>query len=88
MKKIKDWWYSITTIFNITFDISLDGIYIKINFFNKGFGILLEHNLLKSINDYLDTYKIIGKIYNFNKIKKYIDYCLEYSLKFDTGFIY
>lgn len=86
MKKIKDWWYSITTIFNITFDISLDGIYIKINFFNKGFGILLEHNLLKSINDYLDTYKIIGKIYNFNKIKKYIDYCLEYSLKFDTGF--
>lgn len=86
MKKIRDWWYGITTIFNITFDISLDGIYIKIYFFNKGFGILIYHNLLKYIDDYLNTYTIKGKTYNFNKIKKYIDYCLEYSLKLDTGF--
>lgn len=87
MKKLKNWWKYVRTLFNFTFLISLERIEIRFIILHKGIVIDIQNNLLEFLHYWqYDNNRIKEEEYKYSKIKKYFLYSLYYVITLETGF--
>lgn len=87
MKKLKNWWKYVRTLFDFTFLISLERIEIRFIILHKGIVINIQNNLFNFVHYWqYDNNRIKEEEYKYSKIKKYFLYSLYYVITLETGF--